>query len=283
MTGLSDVMAGLIEKSAAATEPGDFQRDGLWHCGKCGTARQCRIELEGVELVVWCDCRCREEAHLAEQRALRNQERAMKIANLRVQGIQDKAMRSFTFDRSWDKPFLRENIRKCREYVEHWPENLRQNLGLLMVGKPGRGKTYAAACIANALIDKGVPVLVTSIPKILNSSGWDKAELTGQMKEFDLLVLDDLGTERKERSGMTNGYALEIVQMVIDERYKTKKPLIVTTNLSKEEMDHPANMDYWRIFDRLGEMCAAPMFFDGPSLREEIRRDKLRLAREVFG
>ena len=64
---------------------------------------------------------------------------------------------------------------------------------------------------------------------------------------------DDLGTERKERSGMTNGYALEIVQMVIDERYKTKKPLIVTTNFSKEEMDHPANMDYERIFDRLGE------------------------------
>ena len=77
---------------------------------------------------------------------------------------------------------------------------------------------------------------------------------------------------------MTNGYALEIVQMVIDERYKTKKPLIVTTNLSKEEMDHPANMDYWRIFDRLGEMCAAPMFFDGPSLREEIRRGKARFA-----
>ena len=123
---------------------------------------------------------------------------------------------------------------------------------------------------------------MTSFPKILNSGNWDKKQLTDEMKFFDLLVIDDLGTERKERSGMTNGYALEIVQMVIDERYKTKKPLIVTTNFSKEEMDHPANMDYERIFDRLGEMCI-PMFFGGPSLREEIGRDKLRLAREVFG
>lgn len=275
MTGLSDVMAGLIEKSAAATEPGDFQRDGLWHCGKCGTARQCRIELEGVELVVWCDCRCREEAHLAEQKALRNQERAMKIANLRVQGIQDKAMRSFTFDRSWDKPFLRGNIRKCREYVEHWPENLRQNLGLLMVGKPGRGKTYAAACIANALIDRGVPALMTSFPMILNS-GWDKAEIVRQMKRFPLLVLDDLGIERE------SGYAMETVYFVIDERYKSRMPLIITTNLTLEELRRPKDIRFKRIYSRILEMCV-PVHFEEQRMREEKAADKMRFAREVFG
>ena len=71
-----------------------------------------------------------------------------------------------------------------------------QNNGLLLWGNTGNGKTYAAACIANALIARGIPALITSFPRILNA-GWDKREIAEQMRQYPLLVIDDLGAERE--------------------------------------------------------------------------------------
>ena len=100
--------------------------------------------------------------------------------------------------------------------------------------------------------------------------------IADQMKRFQLLVIDDLGVERE------SDYALEIVQLVVDERYKSGIPSIVTTNLTLKELENPKNLRYARIYDRVLEMCV-PVYFDGPSRRQEKRKDKLRLAREVFG
>ena len=60
MNGIDDVLLNLVRKSAQEEAEGDFWRDGLLHCGKCGTAKQCRIELDGAPLVVGCMCRCQD-------------------------------------------------------------------------------------------------------------------------------------------------------------------------------------------------------------------------------
>lgn len=278
MKDFDDLLIGITERSKAEREEGDFTKGGLLYCGKCETPKECRIEIGGVSILSACMCRCQEEEYEAEQSEIRERERRQWIEQLRVQGIQDKAMRRYTFDMAEKSP----NIAKCWEYAKRWDDMLAENIGLMLAGPPGTGKTFAAACIANSLISRGVPVLVTSFPKILNSGNWNKTELTDQMKEFDLLVIDDFGTERKGRDGTANGYALEIIEFVIDERYKTGKPLIVTTNLSKSQMENRENMDYWRIFERLDEMCQ-PLFFGGPSRRKEKADRKRRIIREVFG
>ena len=102
---------------------------------------------------------------------------------------------------------------------------LENNIGLLIYGDTGNGKTHAAACIANALIDECVPVMMTSFPRIL-SGGFDKSSTIAEMNRYPLVVIDDLGAERQ------SDYSLEIMYLIIDERYKAKKPLIITTNLS---------------------------------------------------
>ena len=56
---------------------------------------------------------------------------------------------------------------KARAYVDHWPEAFNRNIGLLLFGDVGTGKSFAAGCVANALLDRDVPVLMTNFPTIL--------------------------------------------------------------------------------------------------------------------
>ena len=45
----------------------------------------------------------------------------------------------------------------------------KENVGLLLMGPVGTGKSFFAGCIANALLEKGVPVLMTNFSRILNT------------------------------------------------------------------------------------------------------------------
>lgn len=267
---MDDILRNLAKRSAVTVEPGDYIQDGLLYCGHCRTQKQCKIEIEKDVLVVDCMCACAERTYEAEKKAELDREARMRVDSLRVQGIQDRNMRRYTFSSANTTP----NLEKCRKYVDRWGEMLESNAGLLFWGGAGTGKTYAAACIANALIDRGIPALMTSFPRILGA-GWDKAEIVEQMHSFPLLVMDDLGAERE------SSYALETVHMVVDERYKAGLPLIVTTNLTLDEMKKPKNMDFWRIYDRIMEMCV-PVMFKGASKRTERAAAKLLAIEELF-
>ena len=52
------------------------------------------------------------------------------------------------------------------------------------------------------------------------------------------------------------------------------KPLIVTTNLSLDELQHPQDTPHARIYDRLLEMCA-PILFTGTNFRRQTAQRKL--------
>ena len=52
---------------------------------------------------------------------------------------------------------------KARAYVENWKEAYKSNIGLLLFGDVGTGKSFFAGCIANALLDQDVPVLMTCL------------------------------------------------------------------------------------------------------------------------
>ena len=264
------IVDSLARKSAARREPGDYTQDGLLYCGHCGTQKQCRISLGAGVRIVGCQCACQIRRFEAERQAERDREMRLRIEHLRASGIRDRNLADCRFETATET----EELTKCRRYVERWEEMYAQNNGLLLWGNTGNGKTYAAACIANALIARGIPALITSFPRILNA-GWDKREIAEQMHQYPLLVIDDLGAERE------SDYALETVYMVIDERYKARKPLIVTTNLTLEEICKPTSMDYQRIYDRILEMCV-PVVFQGGSIRRKAANEKLRRAREAL-
>lgn len=265
-----ELIAELAQKSAAVRESGDYVQDGLLYCGHCKTPKQCRISYGGGVRIVGCQCACQTRQYEAQRKAEKDREQALRIEALRASGIKDRSLADCRFDGAVET----EGLAKCRRYLDNWPVMYAENHGLLLWGNTGNGKTFAAACIANALIDRGIPAMITSFPRILNA-GYDKREIAEQMKHYQLLVIDDLGAERSSE------YALETVYMVIDERYKAKKPLIVTTNLSLEELCKPKSMDYQRIYDRILEMCI-PVVFQGDSLRRSMANEKLRRAKSLL-
>ena len=55
---------------------------------------------------------------------------------------------------------------------------------------------------------------------------------------------------------------------------RSGKPLIVTTNLSLDELQHPQDTPHARIYDRLLEMCA-PILFTGTNFRRQTAQNKL--------
>lgn len=175
-------------------------------------------------------------------------------------------------------------LEQAKRYVAHWEEMREQDLGLLFWGRPGNGKTFAAGCIANALLESedlhAPSVRMTTFGTILNQlpgmTAQDKEWYLDGFRTCDLLILDDFGMERRTE------YAQEQVFNIIDGRYVSRKPLIVTTNLSLNELKHPADMVQQRIFDRVLEMCV-PVCFDGESLRRDKARAKMQLYKQLTG
>lgn len=276
LESLGDFLLGEIVRNTAPAEAedGDFRNeDNLLCCGVCGQQKECRTEIMGRIFTVPCLCKCGEDAYAKKEQDFKEEQRRIRISNMRVRGISDESLRDVRFEDSDGS----ENIRKCQAFVEHWDEIKAQNTGLLMSGPVGTGKTYAAACIANALIDRGVPVMMTSFPVILGTSKFEMNDIVRQAMEYDLIIVDDLGVERDTE------FSAETVYQFIDARYRTGKPLIVTTNLSLKDMRSQESIRYKRIYDRVLEMCV-PMVFSGDSRRVEKRKEKANVLREiVFG
>lgn len=254
-----NIAASAVQEQDDYTDP----ETGLLHCGKCHTHKQCRVTLFSKEKLMPCTCQCRREQLEKEEQARKEQQRLDRIRRLKANGLQDRALFAYTFAMdSGTNPAMQ----YARRYVEHWAEVKAQGQGLLLWGSVGTGKTFAAACIANALAEQGIPVLMTNFSKILNSlSGMfseDKNRYLASFKEFGLLIIDDLGIERNSE------YAQEQVYNIVDSRYLSRLPFIITTNLTLSELKKPKDTAHVRIYDRILERCA-PVLFNGRNYRTE--------------
>lgn len=276
LTSLGDIVQKSLESvidmpATENPEAGDFRNeDGMLCCGICGKQKEAKVELFGTLKTVPCACSCVMNEWDRKEAEFKERQRRERIRRLRVNGIQDEGLR----DRRFENAEMNPQMERCKYYADHFDEFKAENIGMIFCGPVGNGKTYAAACIANELIDRGIPVLMTSFPRILNS-GYEKNDLVREAQEFDLVIIDDLGTERQSE------YALETVFYFLDERYKSGKPTIITTNLGKADIENPHNMDYKRIYDRVLEMCL-PMTFPARERRKERAAEKKDRARELM-
>ncbi len=263
------------------SESSDYlnETDNLMYCGKCNTPKQKRLDkpfFDGRNIVpIPCACRSKEIEEERRQEELRKHFQL--VERLREQGIRDKKMLQWIFNNDTSDS---KQIDIAKRYVENFDKIKAENAGLLLWGNVGTGKSFVAGCIANALIDKEVSVLMTNFGIILADMmnlQIDKNEYIANLNRKSLLIIDDFGMERD------TAFALEQIYNVIDSRYTASKPLIVTTNLTLSEIENTAiQTDYRRIYDRVLEMCV-PIFFEGESKRKDRATEKLNKLKEILG
>lgn len=247
----------------------DYIKDGLLYCGNCHTPKQWRGTLFGQERVMPCLCKCEKERQEQEEQEQEKERQQKRIKALRDDCFDSKEMHSWTFER--DDRADKRLSEVCENYVHIFPYMLNKGKGILFYGSVGTGKTFFSACIANALIDQGISCMMTSVSRLATLMAGSKIDITESLNGYTLLILDDLASERETE------YMQEYVQMVIDARYRSHLPLIVTTNLTPEELKHPADRRKARIYSRLFEMCI-PVEVKGKDRRKEkLRADYAEL------
>ncbi|MBR5371491.1 MAG: ATP-binding protein [Oscillospiraceae bacterium] len=257
--------------------PLETRADGKTYCTRCGELRW--LDLSEINpqlhLIVRPVCSCIK----AQDDALRRRTERGNCERARADCFRDfSCMREATF--AADDRQNTHGIREiCLKYTEKFGvPDLRRTEWLILFGNVGVGKSFYAACVANALTDRGFRVKFTSIPRIEQqlSKTFDKAAVYDALNTYDLLILDDLGAERR------TDYMDEIVFSLIEYRSQAMRPLLITSNLSRREFDAPGDTARQRVFSRLWNRCLAVRMEGEDRRRAFMNRTNEQRLRELL-
>lgn len=247
--------------------------DGVYRCRVCQKPTRTTINMDGRIMNPSVSCDCDKAAEIARK----ERERLEEIDRKRRICFNQAAMRSWSFEH--DDRSNSQLSNAMRKYAENFPDFLKKGKGLLLYGPVGTGKSFFAACIANRIIDNGYTAKMTNFATLTNDlQGMNEGrnQYIEDLNRYSLLIIDDLGAERKSE------YMQEMVFNIVDSRYRSGLPMIITTNLSGEEIKKPENIGYARIYDRLMG-CCLPQEITGPSRRKKELRDSFGDMRAILG
>jgi len=163
--------------------------------------------------------------------------------------------------------------KRVGEFIDCWPAVDR---GLLLMGGCGAGKTHLAVAVLQEIINSGKPgsVLFSNfqdlIQEIHGSFGADqgttKTEILKPLLQADLLVLDELGSQKP------TSFVQDTLYYVINSRYNDEKPTIFTTNYLDDPREKEERLEERigsRLRSRLHEMCER-VIIDSDDYRKNV-------------
>ncbi|NPV52178.1 MAG: ATP-binding protein [Firmicutes bacterium] len=245
-----------------------------YRCPKCGREnRPLELNILGQTRYIRRVCPCMDEERQREEAARQELERKLRIEKLFSVAELGPRFAECTFENWRSRPGTAAAYRAALEYAKRFEEHRRAGSGLIIYGQPGTGKSHLAAAITNRLLSQGIPCIFQSVPALLKriQATWDggtvkERDLIQALTEADLLVLDDAGAEQ------WSTWSESTLYYVVDERYRWKRPLVVTSNCDPEFLERQVGA---RTFDRLAEMCFI-VANQGSSYRKERARARLR-------
>lgn len=167
-----------------------------------------------------------------------------------------------------------EALRFCRHYVKTFDQIAENGRCMVLLGKPGTGKTHLGAGMANDLMrstsHSAVYRTVGSILQAIRatydrSSDATEASILASLIEPSLLVLDEVGVSKEQPSD----FELTTLFAIINGRYEQVKPTVVISNLGPEQL--PVAMGE-RCVDRLreGGMIVVPFEWESHRGKEGV-------------
>lgn len=240
-------------------------------CPECGGVGLIPATKEGRMYSMPCHCQTTER-----QKAM--------IARSRIPaGYLEATFQTFTKTAGTAKA-----LQTAHRFVEEFVPGMHtpRQLGMMLTGPVGTGKTHLAAASLHQLIkDKGIYGRFVDVRELLDklrsSYGEDArdthAQILAPVLNADLVVIDELGAARP------SDWVFETIELLIGGLYNKLTPVIVTTNLpnlqagaavtdSKSEYARAARPETLgdrigsRMFSRLQEMCVA-VEMSGPDWR----------------
>lgn len=258
------------EANSKISEGDYFDENGRLFCGKCNEPKQ---TVDVFPLVkpprrMFIPCRCDREEDERYKRRIEAQHMQDRIKQLRESGVMDAAYNEYTFEN--DDGRNPKITASCKRYVDHWTEMSDIVCGVLFYGDVGGGKSFYAGCIVNALLNKGVPALMTRLSYLVNDRV--KSEYPIHLKNFKLIVLDDLGAENISQTAFD----------IVNDIYLAKIPIICTTNLTFPELKSGANIEKQRVYNRILERCPKKCLVPVTKSRIDTSRELDRLSSEIL-
>jgi DNA replication protein DnaC len=145
--------------------------------------------------------------------------------------------------------------RQVQEFVDMWPLR-RDGRGLLLAGGCGVGKTHLAVATLLEIINAGKDgkLLFSNFQELIQEiqasfdpeSAVDKSEILRPLIQADLLVLDELGSQKP------SNFVQDILYFIINSRYNDMRTTIFTTNTIRDLNDRIGD----RLRSRLYEMTS---------------------------
>ncbi len=212
-----------------------------------------------------CTPECEKKNERREWELMR---RDTRVAALRERSGLSKRLKRYTlknFDQSVNRS-TQEAFGKIWDYILNWEENREAGRGLYLCGGVGVGKTHLAVAVMNELMGKDrVPSLFVTVPELLdnlrgayNDPGRDLDEWMDAVKNAELLVLDDLGSEKATQ------WVQERLYVIINHRYREALPTIFTSNVGAKDLFTQLGE---RTASRIVAMCGEGIKIEGPDHR----------------
>jgi DNA replication protein DnaC len=243
------------KKLAALLKANGFAEDALQDVVVCPNCHDTGVTADGAV----CSC-------------LHELERSIAMEQLGADA-NDTAKGFDSFDLSLygvqERPVMQKILSACRTYAQSFSP---ASGNLLLIGRPGLGKTHLSLAIGFAVVEKGFFVCYTPFHRLFSRLeearfGHGEEETARVMKEplsCDLLILDDLGSE------MASSFAASVLYEIINTRLVEGRPTIISTNLTEREItDRYQERVYSRLF---GSYRKLPFVGDDIRLKKSTQR-----------